>query len=228
MNPLVSIVISCYNRKDFIAETLNSCLCQTFRDFEIVIVDDGSTDNSLSIIKPYTMLPNVTVIRQQNGGPGSARNRGILNAKGKYILILDSDDILRNDHLQLMVDAMDNREDLIVTSWLRLLREDGSIENAPWARVPTSYQDAIRENFCICCSMFSKSASNKINGFDENRVLIGREDWEFWIRLYQSGCQVHVIEDYLLLYRIHGDSLSSGSVTKLQDAEKYLRSKHPI
>lgn len=228
MNPLVSIVISCYNRKDFIAETLNSCLCQTFRDFEIVIVDDGSTDNSLSIIKPYIMLPNVTVIRQQNGGPGSARNRGILNAKGKYILPLDSDDMLRQDHLQLMVDVMGDREDLIVTSWLRLMNEDGLIQNAPWAHVPTSYKDATTRNFCICCSMFSKTSWQKINGYDENRVLIGREDWDFWIRLYQSGCQVHVIEDYLLLYRIHGDSLSLGSGTKMKDAGNYLRSKHPI
>ena len=76
--------------------------------------------------------------------------------------------------------------------------------------------------------MFSKTSWQKINGYDENRVLIGREDWDFWIRLYQSGCQVHVIEDYLLLYRIHGDSLSLGSGTKIQEAEKYLRSKHPI
>lgn len=228
MNPLVSIVISCYNRKDFIAETLNSCLCQTFKEFEIIVVDDGSTDDSLSVIYPYTILSNVTVIRQQNGGPGSARNRGILNAKGKYILTLDSDDMLRPDHLQLMVDAISDREDLIVTSYLRLLREDGSIENAPWSHVPKSYQDAASRNFCICCSMFSKSAWQKIDGFDENRVLIGREDWEFWIRLYQSGCQVHVIEDYLLLYRIHNDSLSTGSNSKLQDAERYLRNKHTI
>ena len=228
MNPLVSIVISCYNRKGFIVETLNSCLVQTFKNFEVIVVDDGSTDDSLSVINRYTKHPNVTIIRQQNGGPGSARNRGILNAKGKYILILDSDDILRNDHLQLMVDAMGDREDLIVTSWLKLWRSDGSTENVPWARVPTSYQDAARQNFCICCSMFSKAASDKINGFDENRVLIGREDWEFWIRLYQSGCEVKVIEDYLLLYRIHGNSLSLGSGTKMQEAENYLRSKHPI
>jgi glycosyltransferase involved in cell wall biosynthesis len=228
MNPLVSIVISCYNRKSFITETLNSCLVQTFKDFEVIVVDDGSTDDSLSEIYPYTILSNITVIRQKNGGPGSARNRGILNAKGKYILLLDSDDILRSDHLQLMFDAMDNREDVIVTSWLKLWRDDGSVENAPWARVPTSYQDAARQNFCICCSMFSKSSWEKINGFDENRVLIGREDWEFWIRLYQSGCKVHVIEDYLLLYRIHNNSLSLGSGSKIQDAEKYLRSKHPI
>ena len=228
MNPLVSIVISCYNRKDFIAETLNSCLVQTFRDFEIVIVDDGSTDDSLSAIKPYTMLPNVTVVRQHNGGPGSARNRGILNAKGKYILTLDSDDMLRNDHLELMVEAMGDREDLIVTSYLRLLREDGSIQNAPWAHVPQSYEDAASRNFCICCSMFSKTSWEKVKGFDENRVLIGREDWEFWIRLYQSGCEVKVIEDYLLLYRIHNDSLSLGSGTKMKAAGDYLRSKHPI
>jgi glycosyltransferase involved in cell wall biosynthesis len=228
MNPLVSIVISCYNRKDFIAETLNSCLAQTFKDFEIVIVDDGSTDDSLSVINSYTTIPNVTFIRQQNGGPGSARNRGILNAKGKYIVTLDSDDMLREDHLQLMVDSMGDREDLIVTSWLRLLRNNGSIENAPWAHVPTSYKDAITRNFCICCSMFSKTAWQNINGFDENRVLISREDWDFWIRLYQSGCEVKVIEDYLLLYRIHDNSLSTGSSLKIQEAENYLRSKHTI
>jgi glycosyltransferase involved in cell wall biosynthesis len=228
MNPLVSIVIACYNRKDFIAETLNSCLCQTFKEFEIIIVDDGSTDDSLLEIYPYTILSNVTVIRQQNGGPGSARNRGILNAKGKYILTLDSDDMLRSDHLQLMVDAMANKEDVIVTSYIRLLRKDGSIENSPWAHVPTSYKDAITKNFCICCSMFSKSSWEKINGFDENRVLISREDWDFWIRLYQSGCKVHVIEDYLLLYRIHDDSLSTGSSLKIQEAENYLKNKHTI
>ncbi len=106
--------------------------------------------------------------------------------------------------------------------------EDGLIQNAPWAHVPTSYKDATTRNFCICCSMFSKTSWQKINGYDENRVLIGREDWDFWIRLYQSGCQVHVIEDYLLLYRIHGDSLSLGSGTKMKDAGNYLRSKHPI
>lgn len=92
--PLISVVIPLYNKASYIEKSICSILNQTFDDYEIVIVDDGSTDNSVSIIENKFLLNKIRIIKKENGGPSSARNRGIIEAKGEWIVFLDADDLL--------------------------------------------------------------------------------------------------------------------------------------
>ena len=101
MDPLISIIIPLYNKQDCIKRTLDSVYEQDYTNFEVVVVDDGSTDNSLTIIKKYSD-DRVRVFRKKNGGPASARNYGVKVAKGEWILFLDADDVLVEDSLQLV------------------------------------------------------------------------------------------------------------------------------
>lgn len=102
--PKVSIIVPVYKTEAYIAECLDSVLAQTYQDFEVICVDDGSPDNSVEIIKEYSKNdPRISYVRQENAGLSAARNTGIRNAKGEYILPLDSDDMLeKKSHLEYL------------------------------------------------------------------------------------------------------------------------------
>ncbi len=114
--PLVSVIVPVYNVEDFLRQCLESIVQQSFRDFEIIIVDDGSTDSSRSIAEEYEKkYSNIRIISQENGGLGAARNTGILESKGEYLLLVDSDDIIDKDTLQVLVDTVNTTgADLVV------------------------------------------------------------------------------------------------------------------
>ncbi len=101
----VSVILPTFNRAHLICEAIDSILNQTYRDFEIIVVDDGSTDNTTEVLQRYS--DRITYIKQENKGPGDARNRGIAEAKGEYIAFLDSDDIWFKDKLELQVAVME-------------------------------------------------------------------------------------------------------------------------
>ncbi len=99
--PIISVICPCYNQEKYLSEAIDSVLVQTMKDWELIIVDDGSTDNSYSIMTEYAGKDKrITCFRQANGGPSKARNQGAKNAHGKYLLFLDSDDILAPTYLE--------------------------------------------------------------------------------------------------------------------------------
>ncbi len=98
---LVSVIIPTYNRADLVCESINSVFAQSYRDFEILVVDDGSTDNTAEVLRPLAAQGLIRYIHQNNGGEASARNKGILEAKGRYIAFLDSDDLFEPEKLEL-------------------------------------------------------------------------------------------------------------------------------
>lgn len=106
MSIVVSVIIPMYNAENTITECLNSVLSQTYKDFEVIIIDDGSTDRSYEIVKDYLAknnIQNLKLLKQNNRGPGIARNRGIKNSKGKYIAFLDADDVWKNNKLEMQM-----------------------------------------------------------------------------------------------------------------------------
>lgn len=219
---MITIVIPTYNRDKYIGETIESCLSQSYPATEIIVVDDGSTDNTEEIVKQFP----VTYIKKENGGVASARNLGIKNAKTKYVLPLDSDDTLDKDYLKSMIEMMDGKDNRVVSTWIRKMFHDGTFENVCW---PSPPKHIFQVNFASSCSMFSKSAWEKISGYDEDRLLMGWEDWEFWIRLYQSGCEFKIIEKHLFNYRIHdGPTISSNFEKDKIRLQEYMSKKHNI
>lgn len=108
MTPLVSVIVPCYNQARFLPETLESVVSQSFQDWECVIINDGSTDNTIDVAQTYSSRdPRFRLVTKPNGGLSSARNRGLLEAKDKWIQFLDSDDILLPEKLEKQVTLLD-------------------------------------------------------------------------------------------------------------------------
>src|SRR3972149_614140 len=103
--PKVSVIIPSYNRADCVCDAIDSVLAQTYRDFETIVVDDGSTDETLQVLRNYRN--DIRCLRRENGGAGAARNLGILSASGDYVAFLDSDDIMLPRRLEYQVAALD-------------------------------------------------------------------------------------------------------------------------
>ena len=120
----VSIIIPVYNTGERLRRCLDSVLTQTFKDFECLVIDDGSTDSSFSIIKEYVSADNrIKVFRKENGGVSSARNLGLDVAKGEWIVFLDSDDILKRHHIDMMLSKLTPMIDFGYTSWEAIMRD---------------------------------------------------------------------------------------------------------
>ena len=115
--PLISVVIPLYNKAPYIVKTIQSVLHQTFDDFEIVIVDDGSTDHSAEVVRQHFTSEKIRLIEKENGGPSSARNRGVQEAKGSWIVLLDADDFLLPDALAYFASLLENGRDYYICNY---------------------------------------------------------------------------------------------------------------
>ena len=115
--PLISVVIPLYNKAPYIVKTIQSVLHQTFDDFEIVIVDDGSTDHSAEVVWQHFTSEKIRLIEKENGGPSSARNRGVQEAKGSWIVLLDADDFLLPDALAYFASLLENGRDYYICNY---------------------------------------------------------------------------------------------------------------
>lgn len=198
-NPLVSIVIPCYNQGNFIAETINSVLAQTYDHLEIIIVNDGSTDNSDEIIqKIIKENPQIIDLKTENGGVSKARNIGIDTATGEYILPLDADDLINPKYIELAItEFINNPELIIVTAKGKFFGK----EEGDWNLEDFSMKKMLHGNVIFCPSFFKKTDWKKIGGFDETMTHL--EDWDFFIRLSATNPnQVKRIDYQALLYRI--------------------------
>ncbi len=183
MVPNVSVCIPTYNREHLLKETLGSVFAQTYRDFEVVIVDDGSTDGTKQMLKKCGY--NVRYYWQENAGDAAARNKLIELAKGKYISFLDSDDLLYPDALEKMVEAMPQRvEDVVVYGPYVAIDEQGNILRR---RKKKLYSGRITrhlfENILIhsCGSLFPKKVLVEAGGFDTKLPVCS--DYDLWLRL---------------------------------------------
>lgn len=119
-SPKISIIVPVYNTSDYLADCLDSIAAQTFKDFEVLMVNDGSTDNSATICDKYQIIDNrFRLIQQSNSGISAARNKGIDEAKGEYIAFIDSDDIVRNNYLSELICNMDENTQIVQCSYSR-------------------------------------------------------------------------------------------------------------
>lgn len=228
MSNLVSIVVPCYNQAHFLNEALQSVLSQTYKNWECIIVNDGSPDDTDMIAQQWCESDNrFKYLEKINGGLSSARNAGVKKCSGKYIVALDADDILRSDFLEKMIPALDKDESLgIVSCYTKFFT--GEIENTIGELRPkgNNYKYLLYVNQLVATSVYRKKCWEKVGGYDEN-LMNGFEDWEFWISITKSGWNYYVLKDFLFLYRKSKNSmLTKTNARYFDEVREYIFKKH--
>lgn len=224
--PLVSVVIPNFNSASFLDETIKSVLASTYPSLEIIVVDDGSTDDSaLSLARWQNLFPEkIRTLYQCNQGPSIARNNGIYQAKGTYILALDSDDKIHENYISEAVEKFERNPELKL---VYCEAEKFGAKNEHWKLPSFSLEALALDNMIFVSALFKKSDWEKVGGFDP-RFNWGWEDWEFWIHLLKSGGQVEKIPAVRFYYRIRkGSRRKSTNQEGKKMTIQLLNSKHP-
>lgn len=213
---LVSIVIPCYKQAHFLPDAIESALKQTYPNIEIIVVNDGSPDNTSEVVSYY---PNVILIEQENKGLSGARNSGIRAAKGTYILPLDADDKIDPEFVSKTIKLQKDYD--IISTGLETFGD----EKRKWITdlKEPNYKNFLQRNHINCCSLFKKTVWEKC-GYDENMKL-GFEDWDFWIQATRNGFKVKVIPDILFYYRKHGQTMFHSAMSKREEIISYMKTK---
>ena len=217
--PRVSVIIPSYNRADYVSRAIDSVLTQTYRDFEIIVVDDGSSDATKEVVTAYG--PPVRYVYQENRGPGAARNHGIRVAAGAYLGFLDSDDVWVPTFLEKTVVALDGHPEVgVVTGGIYLGPMDrkipshlDGIETGVWELSPGLSGDwipRVLSGFCPAALLARAEVVRKYGGYYEQRCMLG-EDVYLWIQVVLNH-KVYRIREPLLWYdtATSGLGLSSG------------------
>ena len=226
-NPLVSVIIPTYNRGWALKKAIDSVLAQDFTDFELIVVNDGSTDNTQEILSSYK--EDIIVLKQNNKGVSSARNRGIASASGRFIAFLDSDDLWLPQKLSTQVDFFNSNPEALICQteeeWIR-----NSIFVNPKKRHRKLSGDIFEQSLYLClvspsAVMIKRSLFEKTGMFDES--LPACEDYDMWLRV---SCRypVYLIDTPLIIKRGgHADQLSRSSGLdryRIQSLKKIIES----
>ncbi len=209
MSPLVSVITPVYNREKVLKQTVESVLSQTFEDFEYILVNDASTDNSLAILEEFEKKDKrVKVINlEKNKGPAGARNAGVDEAKGRYIAFLDSDDIWNKEKLKIQLDFMNEKATAISFTSFELIDVDGN----SLGKTVRAKKEVDLDTFLKCtCIGFSTSMIDvaKTGRFNFIDIPI-RQDAHLWITLLKRGFVAYGIEKTLVKYRVHRGNISA-------------------
>ena len=224
MNPLISVIVPCYNQAQYLDECLQSVLDQTYTDWECIIVNDGSPDHTEEMAKSWLEKdPRFKYIHKENGGLSSARNAGITEAKGEWVLPLDADDKIGNQYLELA-----EKEFVKNPSVVYCKAEFFGTINEFWD-IPSYDFDKIKYTNQIFCSAFYKRKDwALVKGYDVN-LKFGREDWEFWISILNKTSLVIKLDYLGFYYRRKDDSMDvkiNKNIEVLNNAENYIYKKH--
>ncbi len=223
-NPLVSVIVPCYNQAQYLPETLDTVLAQTYQDWECVIVDDGSPDNTAEVAKAYLEKEaRFKYVRKENGGLASARNYGIAHSEGEYILPLDSDDLIGVSYLE---DAMAHFAEHPETKVVCCLAEKFGAENGRWELPDYSYEGLVGWNVLFCSCVYRRSDYNKTNGYNTN-MKYGFEDWDFWLSFLKKDDAVYRIPKVLFYYRIKAGSMLKTMGPTMEYTLNQIGKNHP-
>ncbi len=216
--PTVSVVIPCFNQGHFIDEAVDSVLGQSFPDCEIIIVNDGSTDSYTNRLLEKYPEARARVLTTTNQGLASARNNGIAEARGKYILPLDADDRILPGYLAKAVAELDRDPQVgIVYCRAGLF---GAVET-DWDLPEYSLARMLVDNVIFCSAFFRREDWQAVGGYDPG-MIYGWEDYEFWLSLIERGRRVVMLPEKFFLYRVASDSMVR-SKEKWQKVEMFKR-----
>lgn len=228
MTKKVSIIVPCYNQAHYLKASLGSVLSQTFLDWECIIVNDGSPDNTAEVAKKWCAKDDRFIyLEKQNGGLSSARNAGIKIAKGEFILPLDADDLIHQDYLNKTVPVLDQNKKLAIVSCYSKFFID-SIDNITYQLKPKgdNYKWLLYVNQLVATSLYRKSCWKTVGGYDEN-MKKGFEDWEFWLSITKLGWHYKIEEEFLFYYRKAKQSMLVDTINNhFEENKEYIVKKH--
>ena len=225
--PAVSVVVTCYNYARFLTEAVESVAAQTFRDFELIVVNDGSTDNSGEVAdqlaaKYKDSLRILAIHTRNTGQPAATRNTGIAAARGRYVLCLDADDKIDSTFLEKTVPVLEREAGVgVVYSHIRHFgdRDDtyqcGDFELAA----------LMRDNVLPYCALYRRKIWERLGGYRLN--IRGYEDWDFWLGACELGWKGRLIPEPLFFYRKHGSGLLAAANPRREALLATLVANHP-
>jgi glycosyltransferase involved in cell wall biosynthesis len=222
MQPLSSVIIPAYNQGQYLGEAIESVLRQTRQDFEIIVVDDGSTDDTRAVVAGYRD-PRIRYLYQQNQGLPAARNTGIRAAEGEYLSFLDSDDLFLPHKLELLTGQLEQHPEAGLAAGQAIPFDE-------WGQHPDQLFDAplpsdgarllLHNPLHVGSVVLRRSWQQRVGLFDA--TLRSYEDWDLWLRLLRAGCPTHWVAEPVSLYRFHtaqmvrtGDTMTRASFAVL-------------
>lgn len=219
---MVSIIIPCYNTSKYIEQAVFSAKAQTGVQTEVIIVDDGSNEETKNILGE---IEGVTLITQKNLGQSAARNAGIKEASGKYIFILDSDDYVEPNFCQMALDILEKREDVrIVSSYTRRFEGEKTLDIfKPKGGVLSNF---LLENYAMGGAYCARRLDLFQAGLYDENMSQGFEDWEFFIRVLKLSGSAYIIPEVLYHYRKHSNSTSVKANLIKYKLQKYIYFQH--
>lgn len=225
--PLVSVIIPCFKQAHFLAEAIESALAQTYAPVEIVVVDDGSPDDTAGVARQY---PTVRYVRRPNGGLPAARNTGVANSAGELLIFLDSDDVLLPHAVATGVrELAEHPECGFTAGWCRpFVSPRELLDPYVWEPPnPDSLARLLRNNggvLPVAC-MYRRAAFEEVGGYDESFRSL--EDWDLNLRMGRRRPAAFHFET-VGLYRRHGDSMSTNAERMLVALAAMLRRERPL
>ncbi|MGO4876831.1 glycosyltransferase family 2 protein [Pedobacter psychrotolerans] len=223
---ILSVIIPCYNHGQYIQDAIDSVLTYNDQPIEIIIVDDGSTDIcTINKMKELKSL-GYHVIQQENSGLAKARNIGIKQATGKYILPLDADNKIKADYIRKALPLLESNEcDIVYAKPFFFGEVTDDREFSSHVFVGT---DLIFGNYIDACAAFKKEVWINNGGYDDKMPYQGVEDWEFWLNSYFNGFRFFFIDETLFEYRILKNSMIVEVFTqnRYEQCHQYIFNKH--
>ncbi|MEG3896116.1 MULTISPECIES: glycosyltransferase [unclassified Microcoleus] len=222
--PLISVIIPAYNGDRYIVQAVESALCQTFTNLEIIVVDDGSTDNTHQVLQPY--IDRIRYIYQENQGVAAARNIACQLAQGEFLAFLDADDYFLPSKLekQLACFDADPALDMVQTGWFMVDEKGREISAVkPWQQAPKLDLESFIIFKCVRPSamMLRQKWWEKLGGFNDNFPLA--EDLDFALRLALKGCKAVWLEEILTCYRQHNSNIMSSGLPLMKNTEILMK-----
>jgi glycosyltransferase involved in cell wall biosynthesis len=213
---VLSVIVPCYNSGLYIREAISSVTVNQTKTCEIVVVDDGSTDAyTIQVLKEIEAAGH-RVVRRVNGGPAAARNTGVHAAKGKYLLLLDSDNKIRPAYMEEGIRILDQYPRVGVVYGKAEFFGETAKPRFSQSQV-FDLEEMLLGNYIDACTVIRRRAWEEVGGMDEHRQLIGHEDWDLWIRLGMAGWAFWAIDEVMFDYRIRTHSV----ITEASKPEHY-------
>ena len=202
--PQTSFIVTCHNLGAYVLETLDSLDAQTVQDFEIVVVNDGSTDGATCRVLADLSRARTRVVHIERRGLPGARNAGARHARGQFLCMVDADDLLEPVYLERSLAALATAPDIgFASHWLRAFGD----EQWDWTPTDWTFPALLHANTINGAALMRRELFDALGGFDQT-MTEGCEDWEFWIRAVASGYRGTIIPEFLFRYRRRADSMS--------------------